>query len=524
MKTVTVDALVIGSGIAGLTYALKLATANSELQIAMVTKDHENESNTKYAQGGIAIVSDVLKDSIDKHVNDTLRAGDGLCKKDVVEMVITSGKQRLEELIAWGVSFDKNEEGQFDLGLEGGHTSNRIYHHKDITGKEIEEALIKQVKSCKNIHIYTHFLAIDLITAKQEAIKEEKQCYGALILNRNTGEVVRYNAKITVLATGGIGQVYEHTTNPAIATGDGIAMAKRAGALVENMEFIQFHPTAFSANNNLPSFLISEAVRGFGAYMLNEQGNRFLLATDPRGELASRDIVSKAIHSEIAKSKNSAVYLDCRHLDVKKFKVKFPFIYSKLKEAGFNPGTDLIPISPAAHYLCGGISVNETGQTTISHLFACGECAYTGLHGANRLASNSLLEALVYAHNAFLKSLEYVKQPLPEPEELSFTTNNNLPRVEESAIEKQRKQLIETMSEYAGIVRNDEDLHKAKTRIEMIKNDVENYFEQKQVTTDLIELRNLLEVGLLIVEQSINRTTNCGTFCKEDIKLEDIVA
>jgi L-aspartate oxidase len=522
MKTVTVDALVIGSGIAGLTYALKLAKANSELQIAMVTKDHENESNTKYAQGGIAIVSDVLKDSIAKHIKDTLRAGDGLCKKDVVEMVVTSGYKRLEELISWGVSFDKDEEGQFDLGLEGGHTSNRIYHHKDITGKEIEEALIKQVKSCKNIHIYTHFLAVDLITYKKEVT--DNQCIGAIILNRKTEEIIQFHAKITVLATGGIGQVYEHTTNPAIATGDGIAMAQRAGALIENMEFIQFHPTAFSSQNHLPSFLISEAVRGFGAYLLNEQGNRFLLATDPRGELASRDIVSKAIHNEIAKSKNSSVYLDCRHLDAQKFKAKFPFIHSKLKEAGYDPGTDLIPISTAAHYLCGGISVNETGQTTISHLFACGECAYTGLHGANRLASNSLLEALVYAHNAFLKSLEYVKQPLPEPEELSFTTNNNLPSVDEPVIENQRKKLIETMSEYAGIVRNDDDLQKAKARIESIKDDVESYFEQKQVTTDLIELRNLLEVGFLIVEQSINRTTNCGTFCKEDVKLEDIVA
>ena len=397
------DYLVIGSGVAGLTFAVKIAEKFTDRNIVIVTKANEDESNTKYAQGGVAIVLDKEEDSFKKHIKDTLIAGDALCDEDVVKMVVKEGPDRLKELLLWGANFDVNDAGKFDLGKEGGHSEYRIVHHKDITGYEIERALLSKAHQLENISILSHHFAIDLIT--NHHIKnynaDDLNCFGAYIFNQKLGKIFTIKANSTLLASGGIGCVYGHTTNPVIATGDGIAMAYRAKARIKDMEFVQFHPTALYDAKGESSFLISEAVRGFGAYLRNTKGHRFMPDYDARAELASRDIVSQSIDSELKKSGESHVYLDCTHLDMEAFTKHFPNIYNKCLEHHIDIKEDWIPVVPASHYLCGGIEVDKKGKTTIKNLFACGECSRTGLHGANRLASNSLLEALVYAHNIF---------------------------------------------------------------------------------------------------------------------------
>lgn len=511
------DFLVIGSGVAGLTYAIKAAERYPNKKIGIVTKGDESESNTKYAQGGIAVVQDGIFDSLEQHVQDTLRAGDGLCDEEVVRLVVSEGPQRLSELIAWGASFDENNEGSFDLGREGGHTHHRILHHKDITGKEIETKLLDQVHRLPNITLLSQHFAIDLITQHHikgiASLKNSLQCFGAYVLNRKTEKVETLLAKVTLLASGGAGQVYQTTTNPKIATGDGIAMAYRAKARIEGVEFIQFHPTAlFDHGQSSPSFLISEAVRGFGAYLMNASGERFMHQYDERGELASRDIVSRAIDNELKKSGDECVYLDCRHLDMEGFEKHFPYILAKCESIGLNLSRDMIPVVPAAHYICGGIKTNQQGQTTIKNLYACGECAHTGLHGANRLASNSLLEALVFAHRCFISASEIIDHTViptdfPEwnedgtskPDELILITHN-------------RRELQAMMSDYVGIIRSEERLKRALNRLKIMNEENEELYKRSKLSPQLSELRNLISVAYLIVEKSLRRKENVGAF------------
>lgn len=501
------DYLIIGSGIAGLTFAIKISAFFPDKIITIVTKSTAEETNTKYAQGGIAVVQNRTEDHFKKHIEDTLICGDGLCNVEVVEMVIKQGPKRLQELIDWGAKFDMNAKGHLDLGREGGHSKNRVVHHKDQTGFEIERAILAQANSRNNIQILDFHFALELIS-------EKKQCFGAYVLNEKTNEILTLQSDITLLATGGIGQVYGHTTNPAVATGDGIAMAKRAGAVVRDMEFIQFHPTALYDKNATSTFLISEAVRGFGAYLRTKKGNRFMLDYDERADLASRDIVSQSIETELKKSGESCVYLDCTHLNPDDFIKHFPMIYRRCKDLGIAIEKDWIPVLPAQHYVCGGIAVDRNGKTTIDNLFACGESSRTGLHGANRLASNSLLEALVYAHNIY----EFLIKSIPKngvngAEIMDWKLNEDC-KIDPQYILKTKAALQHLMQNKVGIVRHDKDLLVAKSKLQSWKNEVAAMQEQHQINKDFYELKNMIDTGILIVDQSIARTENRGGFLK----------
>jgi L-aspartate oxidase len=503
--------LIIGSGVAGLTFAIKIAEQFPDKKITIVTKANENESNTRYAQGGIAIVTDKAEDSYDKHIKDTLICGDGLCDESVVEMVITEGPKRLKELIEWGAKFDKNTEGTLDLGKEGGHSENRVVHHKDQTGQEIQRAILNQVHQKENITVLDYHLAIDLIT-------ENNTCLGAYVLDQKTKEVITFQSDFTLLATGGIGHLYGHTSNPVIATGDGIAMAYRAKAVIKEMEFIQFHPTTLYDASTGTSFLISEAVRGFGAYLRTKNGHRFMLDYDSRGDLASRDIVSQSIDLELKKTGDDCVYLDCTHLDLDGFIKHFPMIYERCKSIGIDIAKDWIPVVPAQHYLCGGIVVDKNGKTSVENLFACGECSRTGLHGANRLASNSLLEALVYSDKIY----HYLAENLLEKDQFIGTVSDwkvtAKPEINLDYVAKTKAALQLLMRQNAGIVRNDADLLKAKERLSHWKNEVEENIKNHNVSAELYELQNMITIGILIVQQSIDRDENRGGFVKINSK------
>lgn len=510
------DFLIIGSGIAGLTFALKVAKNMPEAKVTIITKSDESESNTKYAQGGIAVALNNSFDSAQKHIFDTLKAGDGLCNKKVVEMVVREGRNRLQEIIEWGGRFDKMSSGQFDLGMEGGHSASRIVHHKDITGLELERTLLKQIHKTKNVKILSHCYAIDLITEhhiKQKPLKEIN-CFGTYILNKNTNKIEKVLSRITLLATGGAGQAYRNTTNPLIATGDGIAMASRAGAKISNMEFMQFHPTALYNPGESPSFLISEAVRGFGAILRTKYGKRFMPNYDKRAELASRDIVARAIDNEMKKSGDDFVYLDCRHLDIKKFKHHFPNIFFKCKKLGVDLKKGMIPVVPAAHYLCGGIKTDIQGRTTINRLYACGECANTGLHGANRLASNSLLEALVFAHRCFQDATKNIRRFSINSSFPSWNSKGTHRPKENVLITHTRAELQMLMSNYVGIVRSDLRLKLAQKRIVELEKETKFLYGKNILSPQLCELRSLVEVGKLIIAQSISRKKNKGVFFK----------
>lgn len=513
----TSDYLVIGSGVAGLTFSVKIAEKFPERKVVVVTKANEDESNTKYAQGGVAVVLNKEEDSFKKHIKDTLIAGDGLCKEDVVKMVVKEGPDRLEELLLWGANFDVNDAGRFDLGREGGHSEYRIVHHKDITGYEIERALLKRVHQLPNVTILSHHFAIDLVTNHhiKGADPEELVCYGAYVFNQKSGEIFSIRAKSTLLASGGIGCVYGHTTNPVIATGDGIAMAYRAKAKIKDMEFVQFHPTALYDAKGKSSFLISEAVRGFGAYLRNKNGYRFMPDYDERAELASRDIVSQSIDRELKKTGDQHVYLDCTHLDMEAFKAHFPNIYNECLKHHINIETDWIPVVPASHYLCGGIKVNKKGKTSIKNLFACGECTRTGLHGANRLASNSLLEALVYAHNIYKyhskNDIELLDVDIPDWNDEGTTITK-----EHVLIQHNLKELQALMRDYVGIVRSNKRLKRAMKRIELIGTEVEDLYKESKITTSLCELRNMVNIAYLIISQSLERTENKGGYFNVD--------
>ena len=513
-----VDFLVIGSGIAGLSFALKAAEVG---KVMIITKANEDESNTKYAQGGIAAVT-YEPDSIEKHINDTLICGDGLCNEKIVRTVITEGMERIEDMIRWGANFDKDATGKYDLAKEGGHSEHRVLHHKDNTGLEIERKLLEQIHRHPNIKLHTHLFALDLITQHhlgQEVTRSRGgiECYGVYALNLKTEKVETILSRTTLMASGGAGQLYRTTTNPLIATGDGVAMVYRAKGHVRDMEFIQFHPTALYNPGESPCFLITEAVRGFGAVLRAIDGREFMVDYDERGSLASRDIVARAIDSEIKKSGEQFVYLDCTHLDSVGFEKHFPNILQKCKSLGIDPMKNFIPVVPAAHYSCGGITVDENGLTDIANLYAAGECASTGLHGANRLASNSLLEAVVFSHRAFLHASKNsvnvsFQQQVPDwnaegttiPKEMILITAN-------------RRELQLMMSNYVGIVRNNVRLKRAMDRLRIIFGETEALYERTIVSPALCELRNLINVSYLVIKGAMARTENKGLHYNSDL-------
>ncbi len=505
------DFLVIGSGIAGLSYALKVAEYG---KVVLITKANEDESNTKYAQGGIAAVMHE-PDSYEKHIQDTLIAGDGLCNEEIVRMVVTESTARIRELIEWGAQFDKSPDGTYALAREGGHSEHRILHHKDSTGFEIERALLHQVHTHSNIDVRPHHFAIDIIT--QHHLGEEVnsrtpgvECYGAYILDTKSGKVETLLSRQTLIATGGAGHVYGTTTNPIIATGDGISMVYRAKGKVENMEFIQFHPTSLYHPSEHPSFLITEAMRGSGALLKTRDEKEFMFKYDDRGNLAPRDIVARAIDNEMKIRGDEYVYLDCRHIPFKELVEHFPNIYQKCLSIGLDISKDMIPVVPAAHYLCGGIKVDEYARTSIKNLYAAGECSSTGLHGANRLASNSLLEAVVYAHRASLKSTEefssvnfcvgipdWNAEGTEHPEEMILITQS-------------LKEVQEIMSNYVGIVRSDLRLKRALDRLEIIYTENEDLYDKTTVSVKLCELRNIINVAYIIIKHARQRKESRG--------------
>lgn len=512
------DYLVIGSGIAGLSFALKAAEFGT---VVIITKTNEDETNTKYAQGGIAAVW-LEEDSYHKHIEDTLIAGAGLCNKFIVEMVINESTERVKELINWGTMFDKTDKGEYDLVKEGGHSENRILHHKDNTGQEIERALLLKARNHKNIEIYNHYFTLDIITqhhlgAFVNSKTEGIECYGAYVLNQLTGKTDIILSKITCMCSGGVGNIYDTTTNPSIATGDGIAMVYRAKGKVEGMEFIQFHPTALYNPGEQPAFLISEAVRGLGGILKNSTGESFMEKYDPRGSLAPRDIVARAIDNELKMSGKNHVFLDCRHLDIKSFIDHFPNIYEKCISIGIDIRENMIPVVPAAHYVCGGISVDKNGASSIRNLYAIGECSHTGLHGANRLASNSLLEALVFSHHAAIHSSGILSgnthcHAIPAWDSDGTTLNEEMVLMTQSL-----KELKQIMSNYVGIVRSDLRLNRAYKRLKILHDETEELYEKSTITQPLCELRNMIKVGYIVIKQAMQRRESVGLHYNIDL-------
>jgi L-aspartate oxidase len=454
-------------------------------------------------------------DSIEKHVNDTLIAGDGICDEEVVRMVISESAERINELISWGAKFDKTETGEYDLAKEGGHSEHRILHHKDNTGFEIERALLAAVHKHSNIEILDHHFAIDILTQHHLGIEVNSrtpdiECYGAYVLNLRTNTIEKILARTILMATGGAGQVYSATTNPAIATGDGVAMVYRAKGRVEGMEFYQFHPTALYNPGESPSFLISEAVRGFGGILKTIDGREFMQKYDPRKSLAPRDIVARAIDNEMKTRGDDYVYLDCRHLDKQELTRHFPNIYQKCLSLGLDMKTDFIPVLPAAHYMCGGIKVDKDGRSSIRNLYAIGECSSTGLHGANRLASNSLLEAVVYAHHAAIDSIAEFKkveycQNIPDwnaegthyPEEMVLLIQS-------------LREVQAIMTNYVGIVRSDIRLQRAFDRLEILYKENEELYLKTTISPKLCELRNMINVAYIIIKHARQRKESRG--------------
>lgn len=512
------DVIIIGSGIAGLSVAIKVAQRFPQRRCLLITKQESAESNTRYAQGGIAVVSDFEHDSFEDHIADTLSAGDGLCDPAVVRHVVHQGPERLRELMAMGADFDRDESGALRLGREGGHKANRIIHHRDVTGLNISTALLEKARTLSNITLLSHHVALDLMVP--HAVRPA--CYGARVLNLHTGKVEQYLAPVTVLATGGAGQLYQTTTNPVIATGDGIAMAYRAGARVSNMEFIQFHPTALYEPHVSPAFLISEAVRGQGAYLRNARGERFMFRYHVDGELACRDVVARAIATEIELSGEPFVYLDCTHLSAEKLVGQFPNIYTMCLSRGIDITKDYIAVAPAAHYLCGGIDVDLRSRTTVANLYACGECSNTGLHGANRLASNSLLEATVFAHNCFediAATIDSITVPGELVDRESAAVENP---IDVAVVLREKKMLQQLMTSFAGIVRSNDGLAHAAQELQHMEERVIHRGDKLMLSPEWHELRNLLTCAKLVVSQSLRRKENKGGFYNQDLVLDEV--
>jgi L-aspartate oxidase len=516
------DFLIIGSGIAGLTYALKVAEACPDKKVTILTKTQSDETNTKYAQGGIAGVMNMDKDSFEKHIDDTLIAGDGLCNRAVVEIVVKEGVERIKEIIDWGAQFDKAPDGDFKLGKEGGHSEFRILHHKDVTGKEMERALLEAIKRKPNIELISHCFVVDIITQHHLGYLITKstpdiECYGVYVLNLSSNKIEKILANITLLATGGNGQVYRTTTNPSIATGDGVAMVYRAKGRIENMEFIQFHPTAlYEPAIRGYSFLITEAVRGDGGILRNYNGEAFMERYDARKDLAPRDIVARAIDNEMKVAGTENVFLDCRHFGKEKFIEHFPNIYEKCLSIGIDITQHLIPVAPAAHYSCGGIKTDEHARTSIKNLYAAGECASTGLHGANRLASNSLLEAMVFAHRAYKDAVTTISESSNIKNLPDWKADGTSSPKEMILITQSVKELKLLMSDYVGIVRNNERLQRAMKRLDLLYAETEELYKKTIVSPQLCELRNMITVAFLIVKSAEFRHESRGLHFNTD--------
>ena len=505
------DYLVVGSGMAGLSYALKVAKKG---KVIILAKAEIEETNTRYAQRGIASVT-YAPDNINKHIQDTINAGDGLNDEDIVRMVVSEAPEQIQELIKWGARFDKNNDGTYDLNREGGHSEKRILHHKDNTGYEIMRALIDKVRNNDNIEILEKFFALDLITQHQLGVpvfrgKQNIKCFGIYALNTRTNSIETILSKTTMLATGGNGFIYQTTTNPQIATGDGIAMAYRAKAYVEQTEFVQFHPTSLFNPGERPSFLITEAIRGFGAVLKTVDGEEFMHKYDRRGSLAPRDIVARAIDAEMKTRGDDYVLLDCSHLDTKKLFESFPNITKKCKSIGIDISKKPIPVIPAAHYICGGVQTDSDGQTTIEYLFAAGEVACTGLHGANRLASNSLLEGAVFANRAATKAIELARTAIIREGVPQWNDEGTSLPEEMVLITQSRKELQQIMSNYVGIVRSNLRLKRALDRLEILYRETENLYNRSTLSVELCELRNAINVAYLVIKQAMQRKESRG--------------
>lgn len=505
----TTDFLVIGSGIAGLTFALKAAEHG---KVIIVTKKDDSESNTNYAQGGVAAVfgSD---DGIEDHIRDTIEAGAGLCNPEAVRAMVTEGPQLVRELSQMGVDFTVTREGSLDLGKEGGHSKRRIVHAKDYTGFEIERVLVARTRGHANITVMEHHLAIDLIVEKKAG---KTECLGAYVLDTLSGEIEGYSASVTFLATGGGGQVYLHTTNPAIATGDGIAMAYRAGATIADPEFVQFHPTTLfqpSFEENERSFLVSEAVRGEGGVLVNRQGKRFMPSYHPKADLAPRDVVARAIDTELKVSGDPCVFLDISSIGLEKFQTRFPNIYNGCLQRSVDLNKNLIPVVPAAHYLCGGVRTDLWGRSDIGRLYSAGETACTGVHGSNRLASNSLLEALVFSARA-AQSAKGELGPTGTLRPWDYV--GSVQSQERVVVSHNRHAVRLLMWNYVGIVRSDKRLTRAKGRLQAIADEISDYYWKYRVAADLVELRNLVTLAELIISGAENRKESRGLHFTQD--------
>ena len=521
------DFLVIGTGISGLSFALKAAKIG---QVTIVTKKAKVDTATNLAQGGIAaVLSD--EDSFDLHIQDTLRSGAGLCKEEIVRMVVENGPARVRELLDIGVHFKTREHdaSHLDLGREGGHSARRIAHALDLTGREIENALLHKAAENPNISLLENHLAVDLLIGLKAGVDPtdsvfDDLCLGAYVLDRTSGEIHNWRAKVTVLCSGGCGKVYLYTTNPDIATGDGIAMAYRAGAIVGNLEFVQFHPTCLY-HQKTKNFLISEAVRGEGGRLIDERGVHFMEKYDPRGDLATRDTVARAIDTEMKASGDDCVYLDISHKNGDFIKSRFPTIYQTCLSLGIDITCEPIPVVPAAHYMCGGVMTDMWGRTNIENLYALGETACTGLHGGNRLASNSLLEAVVFAHQAYLqcdREKEKIKKTaFHESPEWSTGTARMIN--EKVLVSHNWDQIRRLMWNYVGIVRSEKRLVLVKKRLAPILREIAHHFRDYLLTPDLVELRNISLVAELIVQSSLVRKESRGLHAMIDYPQPDDV-
>ena len=509
------DFLIIGSGVAGMSYALKVARAGKG-KVAIVCKTTLDEANTAKAQGGIASVTNLELDNFEKHIQDTMIAGDFISDPEAVEQVVRNAPQGIKDLVKWGVNFDKSDTGEFDLHREGGHSEFRILHHADDTGFEIQRGLMEAVRREPNITILENHFAVEVITQHHLGIEVTRrtpdiECYGAYILDPDTNKIDTFLLKVTLMATGGTGAVYATTTNPNIATGDGIAMVYRAKGTVQGMEFVQFHPTAlFNPGETHPAYLITEAMRGYGGILRLPNGEEFMQKYDKRLSLAPRDIVARAIDKEMKIHGLDHVCLDVTHKDPEETKHHFPNIYAKCLSIGIDITKQYIPVVPCAHYMCGGIKVDLNGQSSIKRLYAVGECSCTGLHGGNRLASNSLIEAVVYADAAAKHSLSVIDQyefndKVPEWNDEGTMTNE-----EKVLIAQDMKEVGQIMSNYVGIVRSDLRLKRAWTRLDLLYEETEELFKRVKATKDICELRNMINVGYLITRQAIERKESRG--------------
>ncbi len=506
------DYLVIGGGIAGMSFALKVAKTS---RVALICKTTLDEANTALAQGGVASVTNLAVDNFDKHIEDTMIAGDYLSDPEAVRKVVEEAPGQIRELIGWGVDFDRRDDGEFDLHREGGHSEFRILHHADNTGYEIQQSLIRRIRENPNIDIFEHHFAIEIITQHHLGKIVTRRtpditCYGAYVLNEETSTVDTFLAKVTLMATGGVGAVYQTTTNPLVATGDGIAMVYRAKGTVKDMEFIQFHPTALYHPGDRPSFLITEAMRGYGAVLRNLKGEEFMHKYDPRLSLAPRDIVARAIDSEMKQNGDDHVYLDVTHKDPEETRRHFPNIYRKCLSLGIDITKDYIPVAPAAHYLCGGIKVDGNGESSIKRLYAVGECSCTGLHGGNRLASNSLIEAVVYADAAARHASQMIDHYAFRTDVPAWNDEGTRHPEEMVLITQSIKEVNQIMGTYVGIVRSDLRLDRAWNRLDILYEETEKLFKCSKASREICELRNIINVGYLIMRQAKERKESRG--------------